>query len=170
MVPLEYRVGSASATRAAFNFSHAVGAPLFALAANVAIPGEYGPATVAFPNSYDQFLTGDDTQSVPSSSRSDTGNGSSSAQVGFKTPEPPQPDTRIHWYAANKEALLSTGIMHVFNLWTEAGTRDALYGPWFQNWMHSVSELRGWSDSDQFMAPYAGHPIQGSIFRLHPAT
>jgi hypothetical protein len=30
--------------------------------------------------------------------------------------------------------------------------------------MHSVSELRGWSDSDQFMAPYAGHPIQGSIF------
>jgi|SRR6516162_7415684 hypothetical protein len=68
------------------------------------------------------------------------------------------------WYAANKEALLSTGIMHVFNIWTEAGTRDALYGRCFQDWMHSVSELRGWSDSDQFMAPYAGHPIQGSIF------
>ncbi len=54
--------------------------------------------------------------------------------------------------------------MHTFNLWTEAGTRDALYGPWFQDWMHSVSELRGWSDSDRFMAPYVGHPIQGSIF------
>ena len=54
--------------------------------------------------------------------------------------------------------------MHVFNIWTEAGTRDALYGRCFQDWMHSVSELRGWSDSDQVMAPYAGHPIQGSIF------
>lgn len=54
--------------------------------------------------------------------------------------------------------------MHVFNVWTEAGTRDALYGPWFQDWTRSVSELRGWSDSDRFMAPYAGHPIQGSIF------
>jgi len=81
-----------------------------------------------------------------------------------KPVEPPKADTRIHWSAANRESLLSTGIMHTFNLWTEAGTRDALYGPWFQDWMRSVSELRGWSDSDRFMAPYAGHPIQGAIF------
>ena len=27
-----------------------------------------------------------------------------------------------------------------------------------------MSELRGWSDSDKFMAPYVGHPIEGSIF------
>ena len=54
--------------------------------------------------------------------------------------------------------------MHTFNLWTEAGTRDALYGPWAKDWLRSVSELRGWSDSDEFMAPYVGHPIQGSIF------
>jgi len=81
-----------------------------------------------------------------------------------KPAELPQRDTHIHWNAANRESLLSTGIMHTFNLWTEAGTRDALNGPWFQNWMHSVGELRGWSDSDRFMAPYVGHPIQGSIF------
>jgi hypothetical protein len=81
-----------------------------------------------------------------------------------KPAEPRKTDTRIHWNAANRESLLSTGIMHTFNLWTEAGTRDALYGPWFQDWMQSVSELRGWSDSDRFMAPYAGHPIQGAIF------
>ena len=81
-----------------------------------------------------------------------------------KPAEPPQPDTHIHWYAANRESLLSTGIMHTFNLWTEAGTRDALNGPWFNDWTRSVGELRGWSDSDRFMAPYVGHPIQGSIF------
>ncbi len=77
---------------------------------------------------------------------------------------PPAADTKIHWGAANRESLLSTGIMHTFNLWTEAGTRDALYGPWLNNYLDSVSELRGWSDSDRFMAPYVGHPIQGSIF------
>jgi hypothetical protein len=54
--------------------------------------------------------------------------------------------------------------MHTFNLWTEAGTRDALYGHWFQDYMRSLSELRGWSDSDRFMAPYVGHSIQGSIY------
>ena len=30
--------------------------------------------------------------------------------------------------------------------------------------MQSVSELLGWSDGDKFMAPYVGHPIEGSIF------
>jgi hypothetical protein len=160
----EYRISGASAKPVSFEFSRAIEVQFHELAANAPTSAEYGPTTIAFPNSHYQFLTTDNAQSGTSSSRSGADDGSSSAQIGIKTPEPPQPDTRIHWYAANKEALLSTGIMHVFNLWTEAGTRDALYGPWFQNWMHSVSELRGWSDSDQFMAPYAGHPIQGSIF------
>src|SRR5262249_15205561 len=55
-------------------------------------------------------------------------------------------------------------IMHVFDISTEAGTRDTLNGNWFQNYIQSVSELRGWSDSDTFMAPYVGHPLEGSIF------
>jgi hypothetical protein len=75
-----------------------------------------------------------------------------------------QAATRIKWKPLLLETLLETGVMHTFNLWTEAGTRDALYGHWFQQWMRSVSELRGWSDSDRFMAPYVGHSIQGSIY------
>jgi len=74
------------------------------------------------------------------------------------------PETNVQWRAAVQESLLYTGIMHTFNLWTEAGTRDAFYGVWFQNYLDSVSELRGWSDSDRFMAPYVGHTIEGSIF------
>jgi hypothetical protein len=54
--------------------------------------------------------------------------------------------------------------MHAFDLTTQAGTRDALNGHWFDHYMQSVSELRGWSDSDKFMAPYVGHPIEGSVF------
>jgi len=70
----------------------------------------------------------------------------------------------FRWKPALGESLLYTGIMHSFDITTEAGTRDALNGHWFRNYTRSVSDLRGWSDSDHFMAPYVGHPIEGSIF------
>jgi hypothetical protein len=81
-----------------------------------------------------------------------------------KPHSPSRPATKIQWQPAFQEALLYTGIMHTFNLATEAGTRDTLNGPWLRNYLDSVSELRGWSDSDRFMAPYVGHPIEGAIF------
>ena len=71
---------------------------------------------------------------------------------------------KIYWWAATKESLLYTGIMHVFDVTTEAGTRDTLNGPLLRNYLRSVTELRGWSDSDTFMAPYVGHPIEGGAF------
>jgi len=84
--------------------------------------------------------------------------------LGMQHNESAKRENEIQWIPAMSQALLSTGVMHTFNLWTEAGTRDALYGPWFQDYIHSVSELRGWSDSDRFMAPYVGHTIQGSSY------
>jgi hypothetical protein len=74
------------------------------------------------------------------------------------------PDHHFRWAPAFGESLLFTGIMHAFNITTEAGTRDALNGPWLNDYLRSVSQLRGWSDSDRFMAPYVGHPIEGSVF------
>lgn len=73
-------------------------------------------------------------------------------------------NTNFKWRFATQESLLFTGIMHTFNLWTQAGTRDALNGEWFHQYMQSVGELRGWSDGDTFMSPYVGHTIEGSIF------
>jgi|GraSoiStandDraft_36_1057302.scaffolds.fasta_scaffold30817_2 hypothetical protein len=78
--------------------------------------------------------------------------------------ESSRPNNNVFWKQAFMESLLYTGIMHSFNVTTEAGTRDTLNGHWFQNYVGSVSELRGWSDSDRFMAPYVGHPLEGSIF------
>lgn len=75
-----------------------------------------------------------------------------------------EPNGRFRWAPAIGESLLYTGIMHTFDIATQAGTRDALNGRWFQDYKQSVSELRGWSDGDTFMAPYLGHPIEGSIF------
>ncbi len=72
--------------------------------------------------------------------------------------------THFRWMPAIGESLLYTGIMHSFDLASQAGTRDSLNGHWFEQYTQSVSELRGWSDSDKFMAPYVGHPIEGSIF------
>ncbi len=88
----------------------------------------------------------------------------SSTSAVIRVIQPPPPETKVQWKIAVQESLLYTGVMHTFNLWTEAGTRDALYGPWLNNYLHSVGELRGWSDSDRFMAPYAGHTIEGSVF------
>lgn len=74
------------------------------------------------------------------------------------------PETRFNWSASTRESLLYTGIMHTFNLSTEAGTRDAMTGPWLRDYLDSVSELRGWSDGDMFMSPYVGHTVEGSVF------
>jgi hypothetical protein len=54
--------------------------------------------------------------------------------------------------------------MHAFRIATEPGTRDALGGPWFKDWMASVSELRGWDDHDPFVTNYVAHSMEGSIF------
>jgi hypothetical protein len=78
--------------------------------------------------------------------------------------EPSHSNKSIRWKPAILESLLYTGVMHSFDVTTEAGTRDTLNGHWFRNYMNSVGELRGWSDSDTFMAPYIGHPLEGSIF------
>jgi hypothetical protein len=79
------------------------------------------------------------------------------------TPES-RPDTKFKWIPSINQSLLFTGIMHSYNLGTEAGTRDTLNGHWFQQYMASVASLRGWSDSDTFMAPYVGHTIEGAVF------
>ena len=110
-------------------------------------------------------LTDSATLDSDDSNADDYANGVKSHPALYMQPEVPvPPDTKFHWRFGTREALLFTGIMHTFNLTTEAGTRDALNGPWFKNYTRSVSELRGWSDSDRFMAPYVGHTIEGSVF------
>src|SRR5215467_13406338 len=90
--------------------------------------------------------------------------GSNNLLAPVHTVQKPSFSSNVRWLPAVRQSLLYTGVMHTFNIWTEAGTRDTLNGHWFQNYINAVSELRGWSDSDTFMAPYVGHPLEGSIF------
>lgn len=66
--------------------------------------------------------------------------------------------------SATRQAWLYTGVMHSFRFATEAGTRDALNGHWFNDWMASVSEIRGWDDGDPFITNYVAHSMEGAIF------
>jgi len=84
--------------------------------------------------------------------------------VVLQPPKRPQPETGVKWKPAIQQSLFLIGIGHTFDLATEAGTRDTLNGHWLTHYFDSVRELRGWSDSDRFMAPYVAHPIQGSAF------
>jgi hypothetical protein len=70
----------------------------------------------------------------------------------------------FQWKTAFKQSAFFTGTMHVFNM-TEKGTRQALFqGHWLDHWGSSVSQLRGWEDSDSFATTYVGHPIEGGVF------
>jgi hypothetical protein len=160
---LEDRIAAAAAAHTPFEFSNPPSALLPQVTFDLALAeGSDQPFGTSQRLHYDVFVDGDTPYSSSNLPHSEDAEATPKPVVQWV--EPPHPDTRIHWKAANGEALLSTGIMHTFNLWTEAGTRDALYGPWAKDWLQSVGELRGWSDSDRFMAPYVGHSIQGSIF------
>ena len=82
----------------------------------------------------------------------------------IELPIKPASDSKVRWLPAVAESLYYTGIMHAFNLTFQPGTRDTLNGRWLQHYASAVSELRGWSDGDTFMAPYVGHSIEGSAF------
>jgi hypothetical protein len=79
-----------------------------------------------------------------------------------------QPEARVsdrfQWKPALAQALFGTGIYHGWRYAHESGTRDALYGHWFQDWMASIGETRGWDDSDGWHASYVSHPFEGGIF------
>lgn len=113
---------------------------------------------------FGELPDGPDSVSGASKSGASGISGDSSSGGMIRGVPKPASETKVQWRVAIQESLLYTGVMHTFNIWTEAGTRDALYGPWFKDYLDSVGELRGWSDSDRFMAPYAGHTLEGSIF------
>ena len=110
----------------------------------------------------DALNTPDDMSSHASSDKRDTARAYLSATVPAGAEK--ISGTKFRWRFATQESFLFTGIMHTFNVGTEAGTRDTLNGHWFQQYVQSVTELRGWSDGDTFMSPYVGHTIEGSVF------
>jgi len=122
----------------------------------------FDPPSLSY--NFKDLKSGDLPDSPDAAASSHSASSAGSVATGISNNRP-VPETKVNWRAAARESLFLIGIGHSFDLITEAGTRDAVaYGPWLNDYLHSVSELRGWSDSDRFMAPYASHPIQGSAF------
>jgi hypothetical protein len=54
-------------------------------------------------------------------------------------------------------------IQHSFRIATEYRTREALKGPFFEDYVHALSIWRGWDDDDTLRVNYLGHPAMGSF-------
>jgi hypothetical protein len=91
-------------------------------------------------------------------------NDSSSSSRNIRPDLQPPTETKFRWKPAFKEALLYTGIMQAWRFPTEAGTRDALDGPFLKDYFDSILATRGWDDGDTFVTSYVAHPMEGGIF------
>ena len=70
----------------------------------------------------------------------------------------------FQWRPALREYTQEIAIQHAWRFANEHGTRDATAnGPWFQDWIHSIGEVRGWGYAG-WRAGYVGHPLNGAIY------
>jgi hypothetical protein len=79
-------------------------------------------------------------------------------------PELPPQKPKFQWKPAVVQSMFLAGISNGWRFWHESGTRDALHGPFLKDWLDSISETRGWDDSDGWHASYVSHPFEGGIF------
>jgi len=120
----------------------------------------------------DSFAVGNDSGVAVLSGNNTTGaDGSAAAQSdpppNAFTPIPHQksPADNFQWKPALGQYSLEIAIQHAWRFAHEQGTRDATgYGPWFQDWIHSIGETRGWDDGDGWHAGFVGHPLNGAIY------
>lgn len=71
-------------------------------------------------------------------------------------------DGSTDWNKTMLQSLFFTGVMHGYRIWYEPDTRAALGGPFFKDYFRAVRHLRGWSDGDNFLTNYIGHPMMGA--------
>jgi hypothetical protein len=79
--------------------------------------------------------------------------------------EPVRPKPGIRWGNVGLQSLMFLGIEHGYRMLdpTQPYTRAALKGPFFKDWFDTVKDLKGWTDSDEFIINYVGHPVQGAV-------
>lgn len=85
------------------------------------------------------------------------------ASIARADTPPGEREDSFHWRPALVQSGLFLGIQHAFRLATEPGTREALKGPFFRDWLRSVKRTSGWGDGDPFIVNYVGHPMMGAV-------
>ena len=110
----------------------------------------------------------DSEPAFDASASNDRGTKPSSASPQLNLPPAPaveQSSQRFQWKPALAQYGLEISIQHAWRFVHENGTVDAVaYGPWYHDWIDSISETRGWDDGDGWHASYVGHPLNGGIY------
>jgi len=73
------------------------------------------------------------------------------------------PRQGVRWGGVLSQSALFLAVEQGYRLGTQPGTREALKGPFFDDWFKAVKATKGWGDGDDFLANYIGHPMQGSV-------
>jgi len=68
----------------------------------------------------------------------------------------------FQWKMALIQSSLFLGIQHTGRL-VEEKTRRELKGPFWSDYLHSVSTIHTWNDGDSITTNYLGHPIMGAV-------
>ncbi len=69
---------------------------------------------------------------------------------------------KFHWKPAFIQSGIFLGIQHGFRLMQKKTVRE-FDGPFFQDWLTSIKNLRGWGDGDDPKINYIAHPLQGGV-------
>ncbi len=97
-----------------------------------------------------------------------TADGGGSASGGALLAPAYAPVVEVHRQGVSWGGLLSQSAKFLlveqgFRVITQPGTREALKGPFFDDWFKAVKATKGWGDGDDFLTNYIGHPMQGSV-------
>jgi hypothetical protein len=76
---------------------------------------------------------------------------------------PEKNNLSFQWRPALLESLLGATLANAERFGNEQGTRDALQGPFFKDYLHDIENLHGWQDGDGVLTSYIAHPMEGSF-------
>jgi hypothetical protein len=85
---------------------------------------------------------------------------------GRTTPQVPDLPTshgNIDYKGLLADSFVMATIQHTFRIATEYRTREALKGPFWEDYAHALTIWRGWDDGDTIRVNYLGHPAMGSF-------
>jgi hypothetical protein len=70
--------------------------------------------------------------------------------------------SRFNWKGTLEQSGLLLGVQHSVRM-VQGKTRKHLHGPFWPDYVHSVSGLSGWNDGNPIVTNYVGHPMLGAV-------